>query len=99
MATAKITNTILSGNVGDWNDEVAAANSFRDFLVQEFEAATESVNAEIAIDIRVERASGYGGDRLTISSSDSDIESEIEACRLNEVEARAFETWVNSYRQ
>lgn len=70
-----VTDTILTGNLFNENgyDELASAKSLRDLIRAEWEAALREQfpDAEIAISIRVQNATGYNRGIEVESDSDA----------------------------
>ncbi|NCA72651.1 MAG: hypothetical protein EOM91_21865 [Sphingobacteriia bacterium] len=91
MTTINITETILSGNLGEgWADVDEAADVYADFLADEYRAEAERAfpDAEIEVDISVEHGvEGSAPNAIVTGDADS-----LDMARLEDVLAN-LGTW------
>jgi hypothetical protein len=99
MKTVQIRGQVLSGNMGDgWRDEFETAKGFASYVegkLREDARAYFGEDAEIKIDIDVQRASGCSRD-LTVDFDDEDYSnvsvSQVEGS-LSYAVQKAWEEW------
>jgi hypothetical protein len=98
-AKITITDTVLTGNMGEgWTDVDAAASAYARYLESEYHAAAKRrfPGTEIDVSVRVQNATGWCGDPAVTTDDYDLMGSEMSDFERDLADGQYWQSWIDS---
>jgi hypothetical protein len=99
MTNITITDTVLTGNMGEgWDDVYGAAAAYAAYLESEYLAAAKRrfPAAEVEVSVRIQNAGGCCGDPVVITNDDDLMGSEMADFERDLADCHYWQLWIDS---